>query len=157
MNANKNKSGSIQQKPLRIWPGVIIVALQWFVRYCLPILFPGDKALMLGVFGGVIGGLAILIWWVFFSRAALFDRWFAILLMLVALAATSKIIDKSIATTMMGMMFPVYSILLMSLAFVVWAVVSRRLPYNLRRATMIATILIASGLWALLRTNGMDG
>lgn len=149
--------GKTQHKPLLLWPGIVIVTLQWFVRYCLPILFPGDKALMLGVFGGVIGGLAIIIWWIFFSRAALFDRWFAILLMILALAATSKIIDKSIATTMMGMMFPVYSMLLMSLAFVVWAVVSRSLPYKLRRTTMIATILIASGFWAILRTNGMDG
>lgn len=155
MNANTNTSGSVQQKPLRLWPGLVIVILQWFVRFIIPILIP--EAIAIAVFGGVLFGLAIAIWWLFFSRANKFDRWFAIVLMIVALVATSQILHKSIATTMMGMMFTVYSIPVLSLAFVVWAVVSRRFSSRVRRVTMVVTILVASGFWALLRTNGMDG
>jgi outer membrane protein assembly factor BamB len=146
---------SAQKKPLRLWPGVVIVILQWLVRFVLPSVSPG--AIAMGVFGGLLGGLAIIVWWVFFSRAPRFERWAAIVLMVVALIATSQIIHKSIETAMMGMMFPVYSIPVLSLAFVVWAVASRRFSESLRRATMVSTILLASGFWVFLRTNGMDG
>ena len=110
---------------------MVIVILQWLVRFVLPAVVPDTTAI--GVFGGVIGGLAIVVWWAFFSRAPRFERWTAIVLMIVALAATSQILDKSIETAMMGMMFTVYSIPVLSLAFVVWAVASRNLSNGPRR------------------------
>jgi outer membrane protein assembly factor BamB len=58
---------------------------------------------------------------------------------------------------MMGMVFPIYAIPILSLAFVVWAVATQRLSDGLRRATMVATILLACGVWTLLRTNGITG
>jgi outer membrane protein assembly factor BamB len=58
---------------------------------------------------------------------------------------------------MMGMMLLVYAIPILSLAFVLWAVASQRLSGGFRRATMVATILLACGVWALLRTNGISG
>jgi hypothetical protein len=144
-----------QRKQLRLWPGYAIVIIQWLVRFALPALFP--EYIAIGVFGGIFGGIAIVIWWAFFSKAPRSERLIAIMLMIAALAATSQIIDRSLATAMMGMMFAVFSIPVMSLAFVVWAVTTNRLPDSLRRTTMVATILLASGFWALLRTNGMDG
>ena len=57
----------------------------------------------------------------------------------------------------MGLMFPVYAIPVLSLAFVVWAVASRGLSDGPRRATMVATILLACGGWVLLRTDGITG
>ena len=143
------------QKPLRLWPGVVIVMLQWLVRFGVPRVVP--EALGFGVLGGVLGGLAIVVWWAFFSRAPRFERWGAVVLMMVAMGATSRILHESIATGMMGMMFVIYAIPVLSLAFVVWAVASRRLSAGLRRATMVATILFACGVWALLRTNGITG
>ena len=146
-----------KQKPLRLWPGVVIVILQWLLRFGIPIVITDAIALMIGVFGGLICGLAILVWWAFFSRAPRFERWSAIVLMIVALVATSYLIHESIATAMQGMMFVIYTIPVMSLAFVVWAVASSRLSDRLRRASMVATILLASGVWMLLRTDGMTG
>jgi outer membrane protein assembly factor BamB len=144
-----------QQKPLWLWPGVIIVMLQWLVRFGIPIVVPG--AIAIGVFGGLLGGLAIVVWWAFFSRAPRYERWGAVVLMIVALVATSRIIHESIATAMQGIMFAVYAIPVLSLAFVVWAVISCRLSDRLRRVAMIATILLASGVWTLVRTDGMTG
>jgi outer membrane protein assembly factor BamB len=77
--------------------------------------------------------------------------------MVIALLATRQIIDKSLSTAMMGMMFPLYSIPILCSAFVVWTIASQRFSIGLRRITMFATIVIASGFWILLRTNGMDG
>jgi outer membrane protein assembly factor BamB len=140
------------RKPLRLWPGVVIVALQWLARFGVPLFVP--EALFYGVFGGLVGGLAVVVWWAFFSRAARPDRWGAVVLMIVALVATSRIIHESIATGMMGMMFAIYAIPVLSLAFVGWAVGSRRLADGPRRAAMVATILLACGVWALVRTGG---
>ncbi|MCK5315354.1 MAG: hypothetical protein KAJ53_09540, partial [Anaerolineales bacterium] len=97
-----------KQKPLRLWPGVVIVILQWLLRFGIPIVITDAIALMIGVFGGLICGLAILVWWAFFSRAPRFERWSAIVLMIVALVATSYLIHESIATAMQGMMFVIY-------------------------------------------------
>jgi len=150
-----NSTEPRQQKPLRILPGIIIIIIQLLLRYVLPVFIP--EAIAVGLFGGILGGLAVLIWWVFFSRATRLDRWTAVVLMILALLATAEFIDKSISTSMMGLMFPVYSIPVLSIAFVVWAVASRHLSDFPRHATMVATILIASGFWVLLRSNGMDG
>ena len=107
--------------------------------------------------GALLGALAIVVWWVFFSRAPWSERWGAIVLMIVALVATSRLVHESIATGMMGMMFLVYAIPVLSLAFVAWAVASRRLSDGLRRATMVAAILLACGAWTLVRTGGITG
>jgi outer membrane protein assembly factor BamB len=157
MNANKRTAESIQQKPLRLWPGVVIVTLQWLARFVVPIFVSGDIVTQLGVFAGLLGGLAVVVWWVFFSRAPRSERWGAIILIIVAMIIASRFLDESIHTAMMGLMFIIYSIPVMSLAFVVWAVASSHLSNRLRRATMVATILLASGVWILLRTDGMNG
>jgi outer membrane protein assembly factor BamB len=143
------------QKPLRLWPGVAAVLLQWLVRFGLPIFVPG--AIAFSVVGGLLGGLVIVVWWAFFSRAPRVERWGAVVVMVVAMVGTRRILHVSIATGMMGMMLFVYAIPVLSLAFVVWAVASRRLQDGPRRATMVATILLACGVWALLRTNGVTG
>lgn len=155
MKANKNTTGSNEPKPLRLWPGVVIVIVQWLVRFVIPVFVSNFTAI--SVFDGVILGLAVVVWWAFFSRAPRFERWTAIVLMIVALTATSQIIDKSIGTSMMGMMFIIYSIPVLSLAFVVWAVATRSLSNRARRVTMIVTIILASGFWVFLRSDGMDG
>jgi outer membrane protein assembly factor BamB len=145
------------QKPLRLWPGVVAVVLQWLAWLALPIVVPGTTAGMIGAIGGLIGGLVVIVWWAFFSRAPRSERWGAVVLMVVALVATSRILHESIATGMMGMMFVMYAIPVLSLAFVVWAVAGRRLSDGPRRAMMVATILLACGAWALLRTEGVFG
>jgi len=144
-----------QQKPLRLWPGVVIVLLQWLIRFVVPIIVPG--AFGFGVFGGLFCWLVIIVWWAFFSRAPRTERWGAVVLMIVALVVTSRIAHVSLATAGLGMLFFVYAIPVLSLAFVVWAVASRRLSDRPRRAAMVATILLACGVWTLVRTGGVTG
>jgi outer membrane protein assembly factor BamB len=146
---------SIDVRPLRLWPGVVIALLQCVVRFGLPIVLP--EAAPLGVIGGVVGGLAIVVWWVFFSRAPWSERLGAVALMIVGLFATSRIVHESIAKGAMGMLFPVLAIPIVSLAFVTWAAASRRLPNGFRHVAMVATILFACGVFALVRTGGFTG
>jgi len=143
------------QKTLRLKPGVVIVILQWLVWFVVPLLIPGST--VAGVLGGLLGGLAILVWWAFFSRAPRFERWGAVLLMIAALVGTSQVIHESIATAMQGGMFLIFSVPVMSLALVAWTVGSRKLKERPRLILMVVTILLASGVWTLLRTEGMTG
>jgi len=144
-----------RQQTLRLWPGVVAVALQWLAWLVLPTFMP--EASIFGVIGGLLGGLAVGIWWVFFSRAPRFERWGAAVLTIVALAATPRVLHESVATAGMGVLFFIYAIPVLSLALVVWAVASRSLPDGPRRAALVATILLACGGWALVRTGGVTG
>ena len=142
---------STQPKPLRLWPGVVIVILQWLVRFGVLIVMP--EAVTSSVYGGLFGGVAVVVWWAFFSRAPRFDRWGAVALIMVALVATSQIIHES----MRLMPFVAYIIPVLSPAFVAWAVASRHLSDRPRRAAMVATVLLACGVWTPLQTGGITG
>jgi len=141
--------------PLRLWPGVVIVLLQWAARFGLPILDPDFTAY--GVMAGLAGGLALLVWWLFFSRAAWSDRLGAVAVVVVAMAATWPFLDVSIATGAMGFIFPILAMPGLCLAFVAWAAATRRLPAGPRRTTMAATILLSCAFWTLFRTGGFTG
>ena len=143
------------RKPLRLWPGVAAAVLLCLATYVLPRVVPA--AMEYGLLGGFVFVLAIVVWWAFFSRAPGVERWGAVVLMIVAIIVTRRILDVSVATQGMGVMFFIVAIPALGLAFVVWAVASRRLSDGPRRATMVATILLACGVWALLRTNGVTG
>jgi outer membrane protein assembly factor BamB len=144
-----------QQQVLRFWPGVAAVVVQWILWLIVPILWP--EAVVTGLSGGLVGGLVVILWWALFSRAPWLDRWGAILLMAGGLVVASRLLDVSIATGGMGMIFPLYAIPVLSLAFVVSVVATRNLPAGLRRASIAAVILAACGFWVLFRTDGTTG
>ncbi len=60
------------RKPLRLWPGVVAVVLQWLLWFVVPIVAP--DAAMFAMLGGVACGLAVVVWWLFFSRAPWSER-----------------------------------------------------------------------------------
>lgn len=156
MIAPQNAAAFTSSPPdLRLWPGVVLVALQWVVRFVLPAAVP--SALPYGVMGGLALGPLILIWWVFFSRAPRAERWGGLAMIVAALLATSQVLDASIATGMMGMMFPIYAVPGVCLALVLWAVLTRRVTGRARLATLALAIFAACGVWALVRTAGFTG
>ena len=63
----------MHQKPLRLWPGVAIVVVQWLARFVVPVFAP--EAMVVGIGLGLFGGLAVVVWWGFFSRAPRPERW----------------------------------------------------------------------------------
>lgn len=144
------------RKPLRLWPGVLVALIVVFLRYVAPLVQP--DAMGIAVLAGIAGALAIVIWWLFFSRAAWSERIGAIVLMIVAIAATRLAAHPSIAGGMMGMMVPFYAVPATLLPlFVLWAVATRRLPDRTRRLTMVVAILLGCGVWTLVRTDGIMG
>jgi outer membrane protein assembly factor BamB len=106
---------------------------------------------------GLAGALAVLVWWLFFSRAAWSERLGAVALMVVALVATWRVVHVSIATGMMGLMVPVVGTPFLSLVLVVWATASRGFSTVTRWATLVGAMVLACGGLALLRTGGITG
>jgi outer membrane protein assembly factor BamB len=147
-----NISKAVDARPLRLWPGVALVTVQWLLRFVLPVVVPG--ALAVSVMGALVCGLGVIVWWLFFSRAPWSERLGAVALMIVGLLAASRIVHESIATGAMGMLLPILAMPILSLAFVAGAVASRGLSNGPRRATMAATILLACASMALIRTGG---
>lgn len=139
---------------LRVWPAVVLVLAQWLSRFVIPAFWA--DALYFGVMAGVLGGLALALWWTFFSRAPWSERLSALAAMAVALFVTSRLLHVSVATGMMGLMFPIYVIPTLSLGFAAWAVMSGRLPQGLRHGALIASILIGCLPWTLVRTGGFS-
>jgi len=152
-NAQINEPTS--RKPLRLWPGVVLVALQWLPWLVLRFVSP--EAGMYAMIAAVFWGLLIVVWWLFFSRAPWLERVGAIVLMPVAVLATKLVVHPSIAKAGMGRMLYFFAIPLLSLALVAWAATSRRLAAGPRRASMVAAILLACGVFTLLRTGGVSG
>ncbi len=143
------------RKPLRLWPGVAAVVLQWLLWFVVPIVAP--EAAMGAFLGAIVCALAIVAWWLFFSRAPWAERVGAIVLMIIAVIVTKRVVHPSIANGMMGMMLPVYSIPVLCLALVGWAVVTRRLSTGLRRASLVAAVLLGCTVFTIIRTGGMTG
>jgi outer membrane protein assembly factor BamB len=142
-------------RKLRLWPGVIAVIVQWLGWYAVPFLFP--QAIFVGMLIGLGCALAIIVWWLFFSRAPWLERIAPFFLMVLGVIITKRIVHPSIAGGMMGMMLPIFSIPILSMSLVAWAVSTGRLSALPRRALMIVAIAIGCGVFTLVRTGGISG
>jgi len=143
------------RKPLRLWPGVTAAVLLCVLRFVVPLVAP--EVALYSFLGAIVCAILIVVWWVLFSRAPWSERVGAIVLMVVGLYATSYVVDVSVRTAMMGRMLPVYAIFVFPPALVLWAVATGRLSDGVRRAWLIATIVLACGGFTLLRTDGVKG
>ncbi len=94
------------RKPLRLWPGVVAaVLLVLFKLVAVPLVAPGAPPV--GLLGGLVAALVIVVWWLFFSRAPWSERLGAIVLMIVALFATSRLRPRVDCDGAGGMLFPI--------------------------------------------------
>jgi outer membrane protein assembly factor BamB len=143
------------RKPLRVWPGVVLVVVQWLAWFVVPIFLP--ERLLSAMLVAAICALAIVVWWLFLSRAPWYERIAALILIVIAVIVTKRIVHVSIATGSMGFLLFVSAIPVMSLALVASAVISRRLSAGPRRAVIAAAILLGCGVFTLLRTAGASG
>ncbi|HET6979739.1 MAG TPA: PQQ-binding-like beta-propeller repeat protein [Pyrinomonadaceae bacterium] len=141
------------RKPIRVWPGVIAVALQWLGWFVVPALFP--QATIVALLSAVIGGLAILLWWLLFSRAPWIERIAAIVLIVLALIGTKRVVHESIAGGAMGMLLYMLAIPVFSMGLVLWAVITRHFSAARRRLMFVPMLLIGCGVFMLIRTGGL--
>jgi outer membrane protein assembly factor BamB len=146
-------TGETPHKLLRVWPGMILVVLQLLARVGLKWLVPGIQGFGLAVMSTLGLTIAIILWWLFFSRARWKERFAALGVVVAAIGATWLLKHDSM---WLPWLFA-YAIPVLCFAFVTWAVATRRLPDRVRYATMVATIVIACGAWLLVRQDGING
>ena len=141
-------------RPLRIWPAVLILLVMLGCKLA-PVFVPdaSDATWMIAGFGPFLGGVALLLWWLTFSRSTWQERLLGLIVVVGGAALILAIADKSMRgpgavmlTVPMGMTaFGIATIL-----------VSRMLTI---KRTVIALLLatIAFGYSALIRHDGVWG
>src|SRR5688572_29409460 len=146
---NSNVSAA---RPLRLWPGIIIVAAVWAARLAAPAVVPGPlEELMVRGFSSLGGTLAIAIWWLVFSRASQRERW-AIAGVMVAAALVPLVLGhESIGVFWLVM----YALPMLCLALVASTAATRGLAQ--RRAVIVGAILIAGLPRTVVRIAGING
>lgn len=144
-------------QPLRMRPGIIagaVIVIGFAIGVLFTITMP-DAALG-GMVAALIGALAVVIWWLFFSRARWSERLGALAVMVVAWLAMRPFLDPSISGGGMGAL-PVFAVPLMAVALVVSLALTERRSDSVRRISVVVAIAIACGFCTLVQTPGTRG
>ena len=138
-------------QPLRLWPGILIVAVIWAARLIAPALLGPLEELMVRGFSSLGGTVAIAIWWLGFSRARHRERW-AIAGVMAAVALLPLVLGhESIGVFWLVM----YALPVLCLALVVSAAAGRG---RVRRPAVMMGALVIAGLpWTAVRIAGING
>jgi outer membrane protein assembly factor BamB len=137
--------------PVRLWPGILIVAVVWAARLAAPAVAGPLEELMVRGFSSLGGTLAVAIWWLFFSRVSRRERW-AIAGVMVAAASVPLVLGhESIGVFWLVM----YALPVLCLALVASTAAARGLAK--RRALIAGAILIAGLPWTGVRIAGING
>ena len=143
------------RKPIRLWPGVLFVTLQWIFWLGVPLVLPEQGAI--GIIGGVAGAALVLAWWLFFSRAAWLDRVLALVAAVIGIIAATQLVDISVTTGLMGRGQYVLSIPHVCLGIVVGAALGRGMSTGLRRGVLVASVILGALSVAVVRLDGVSG
>ncbi|HEU4510779.1 MAG TPA: hypothetical protein VFR78_21290, partial [Pyrinomonadaceae bacterium] len=146
-------TGDPDPRKLRVWPGIVAVVLLLIARFVVKALIPGIQGFGMAIMGSLFFALAVFVWWAFFSRSAWPERLGGLALIAATLGVTWLLKHDSM---WLPWLFA-YAIPVLCIAFVAWAVATRNLPNRVRRATMVATVVVACGAWLLLRQDGING
>ena len=141
--------------PLRLWPGVVAVTLEWLAWFVPPLLHPEAGAW--GLIASMLAGLAVLVWWAFFSRASGRERLGGLVLLVAAVALARLFVHPSIAGAGMGMLYYFQVQPVVNLALVLALLASQNASAGRRLATLALALGAGAGLFTLVRTGGISG
>jgi outer membrane protein assembly factor BamB len=141
-------------RALRLWPAILIVALEWALRIVPGMISAEPMVQFMGAFYGPLLALALLlVWWVFFSRLRWSEVFIGVLTLAVLGAGSFFLYEPNFGV------FPVilYTLPVVTTAWVVWLLAAAFLPWPVRRAGLIMVFALTWGGFALLRFEGVDG
>jgi outer membrane protein assembly factor BamB len=155
-------TASNTRKPLRLMPAVILAIALVLLRYVAPLIGPDAELFsmplqILALLGGMACSAAIILWWLFFSRAPWMERIGAIVLIVLAVFALLGVVHESISGGFMGRMLFLYSAPVFAVALVAWAVATRHFSAGARLVGLLAAIVLAAVPFTLIRTGGVLG
>lgn len=139
---------------LRLWPGVVILVLQWLIILVPAWIAPVTMAHFMGwMLGSIVGAIALLIWWLFASRLRWADRVICVLVFGVAAAAMLLFCHPSLGV--FGLIL--HALPIATTAWVLWLLVTPSLSWQPRRAGLLIVISLAWAAFILVRMDGVDG
>jgi outer membrane protein assembly factor BamB len=142
------------ERRLRIWPGVVILAIEWLLMVVPTWFWPGTLFQFLGMFRGPLLAAALLCaWWIFFSRL----RWSDRLLGVVAFAAAGAAAIPLFHPSFGALCLVFYALPAVTTAWIAWLLISFRLQWPVRIAGLYVVFLLSWGFFDLVRFEGADG
>jgi outer membrane protein assembly factor BamB len=130
-----------------------LIVLLLLFRFAVKAVVPGIQGFMWAIEGTFGCAVALILWWVLFSRAPWLDRVGAVVLIAAALGSAWSFKHESMGPAWMF----AYAAPFVLLAFVAAAFAGRNLTNSRRRLVITAAILLCSLGWTLVRTEGIDG
>src|SRR5437764_1279520 len=133
---------------LRIWPAVIIVALQWLALKAPESWYFGNDNLRMTVlmFAPMVGPALFLIWWLFFSRTWILDRFLLLGVFAAISMAAVAVYDQSMV---MGILFFVVPVVLT--AWAAWLFLTPWMRWPARSVGLAVVFIAAWGYFASMR------
>ena len=142
-------------RPLRLWPGAVLVTLQWVLWIIAPRVVPEQGGI--GLLGGMVAGVLVLLWWLFFSRAPWVERLGTLVVAVAGVLAAKPLLDISVTTALMGYGRYVLSIPHVCLGIVAGAALGRGMSAPVRRSVLVVTALLGALSLGLVRVEGVTG
>jgi outer membrane protein assembly factor BamB len=144
------------QRRLRLWPGVVVIALLW------PALL-GPRWLgldpMIGFiamfFAPMVATGAVVLWWLLASRLPWVDRVLVLAAFAAAAAATFFVYHSTVWADGYGLVM--YALPAAATVWVGWLLLTPFLSWSVRRAGLLIGFVLAFGYFTLLRVDGVDG
>jgi len=142
------------ERRLRLWPAVIILALQWLGSLVPAWVVPGTMAHFFSMFlAPQIGALLLMLWWLLGSRLRWTDRLIGIAVFLASGTAAAFLCDKSVPPVALLL----YAVPAATTVWVLWLVATPFLKWPIRRFGLLTLFIGVWGVFPLLRTEGVDG
>src|SRR5207237_102102 len=146
--AELSQAAALTERRLRLWPGVVLIALQWPLIRVPGWFAPGTMIQFYSMFmGPMVLTAAVAGWWLLASRLRWTDRLLVLLFCAAAGAAVAPLCDASVAP----MPLIVFALPVVTTAWVLWLLLTPRLRWSVRRVGLLAVILLAWGYFSLVR------
>jgi outer membrane protein assembly factor BamB len=148
------ENASVSPARLRLWPGVVLLTLQWMIVLAAGLLVPmGPGQFMVTFLTPVVTTMLIIGWWLFASRLSWSDRLTVVAVYAVAAMATTWFCRGSFP----GMALLMYAIPTATTVWVGWLLASYYLHWSIRRTGLIVVLIAAWGFFTLIRFQGVSG
>lgn len=154
MNDQPSAAEEKSLKPLRIWIPVILILLMVVARFTPGIIEDGPTMIwMLAAFGPMLLSFAVLLWWLFASRATGLEKILGLLGVLAAFGTTLAFIHPS----MQGPAVMVLTIPVGTAAFALTLIAMSRVLSRKRTLAAVVMACLGFGSSTLLQSDGMWG
>jgi outer membrane protein assembly factor BamB len=139
---------------LRLWPVVVIVALQWVVTLVPAWVAPATMVhFYSAMLGPLVGAVAVAAWWLLASRLPWADR----VVGLVVFAAAGAVTCLFAHPSFNPFLLLIYTLPGATTALALWLVATPFLRWPVRRIGLLVVVLLSWGFFLLVRHEGVDG